>query len=229
MHRASICDLQQPIALFFRQLAQKRDLPLNAVDHRARLFAMLTVSCVVFRVRQGGPYFAQRPSFAVRIHANRHVGARSQCGQQVLVRIGAFVVTAEILRLVRKEVMRADSYGLRRPETPFTTTVLDMLVPLPVAYSEQSEMSDWTISFVYVSLRLTDRIGGRGEFERRVAPRSIDGATPHVCAPIYHGSYGRGITSVQLNIGIRTKSPCRRVVLTDNVTNLYTIFPDQSG
>src|SRR5260370_13021645 len=112
MHRAAICDLQQPVALLFRQLAEKRDLAINAVDHRAMLFAMFAVSCVAFRMRQGGPYFSQRPSFAVRIHTKRHVGARSQCGQQVLVRVGACVVTANILRLIRQELMRADSYGL---------------------------------------------------------------------------------------------------------------------
>ena len=112
MNRASTRDLQQPIALFFRKLAQKCDLHFNAVDHRGWLFAMLAVSSVAFRVRQHGPYSAQQPSFAIRIRANRHVGARSQCGQQVLVRIEAFVGAADILRLVRKEVMRADNYGL---------------------------------------------------------------------------------------------------------------------
>jgi hypothetical protein len=71
MYRASIRDLQQPIALFFRQLAQKCDLHLNADDHRGWLFAMLAVSSVAFRVRQGGPYSAQGPSFAIRIRANR--------------------------------------------------------------------------------------------------------------------------------------------------------------
>ena len=55
----------------------------------------------------------ERPLFSVRVHAKRHAGASSQCGQKQLVRIRSPVIT-RIGRLVRVETVLPNSYGLKK-------------------------------------------------------------------------------------------------------------------
>lgn len=55
----------------------------------------------------------ERPLFSVRVHAKRHAGTSSQCGQKQLVRIRSPVM-ARIGRLVRLEAVLSNSYGLKK-------------------------------------------------------------------------------------------------------------------
>lgn len=54
----------------------------------------------------------ERPSFSARIHAKRHAGTSSQCGQKQLVRIRSPVIT-RIGRLIRLEAVLSNSNGLK--------------------------------------------------------------------------------------------------------------------
>lgn len=55
----------------------------------------------------------ERPLFSVRVHAKRHAGASSQCGQKQFVRSRSLIITP-IGRLVRIETMLPYLYGLKK-------------------------------------------------------------------------------------------------------------------
>src|SRR6266704_1354456 len=60
------------------------------------------------------------PAFAVGVHAKRHVGACSQCGQQQLVRIRTCITAARLLRLVCEQLMGPYRNGLAQPKSATT-------------------------------------------------------------------------------------------------------------
>src|SRR5215831_21033571 len=79
VNRTSICNLEQSGTLFRRHVSIKLNVAFNPVDLALLGFALGTIGCVDFGVAKPHGHLAERPTFAPRIHGDRHRGARAEC------------------------------------------------------------------------------------------------------------------------------------------------------
>jgi hypothetical protein len=124
MNRTVVGDLHESLPLALRQVADQRNLTVNLVEHAFLGIACCTILSMDSGMAQAHLNTLERPLFSVRVHAKRHAGTSSQCGQKQLVRIRSPVIT-RIGRLIRLEAVLPNSYGLNKARA-LTTTVLDI-------------------------------------------------------------------------------------------------------
>src|SRR5215211_6426791 len=83
-----LSDLKEPPALRFVQRTLQLNGETNAVDPAFPGLAFLAIPGVNLFVTKADRDRLQRPTLAIRVHAQGYRGARPECGKQVIVRRG---------------------------------------------------------------------------------------------------------------------------------------------
>jgi hypothetical protein len=101
MNRTNVGDLQESMPLVVGEITNEGDLCFDSIEHPLLGIALSTILGVDSRVRQAHLHALKRPLFPLGIHSNSHAGARSQGGQEQLIRIGTLIIAADIAWFVR--------------------------------------------------------------------------------------------------------------------------------
>ena len=88
--------------------AGQRDFEMNPIEHAFLRFALLAIFCVNAGMAHRDGDAVERPFLSPCVEADRHGGAGTQSGQEIVVRIGGGGGAADADRLVRADVMRAN-------------------------------------------------------------------------------------------------------------------------
>jgi len=113
MNRAKFGDLHKSAPLAVSQFANQRDLNVNLIGHPFLGITCCTILSMDSRMAQSHLHTLERPLFSICVHAKRHAGTGSQCGQKQFIRIWPFIITP-IGRLVRLKTVLPYSYRLKK-------------------------------------------------------------------------------------------------------------------
>lgn len=105
MDRAFVGDLQHPSTLFFGEATVQSQDPLDLIDLADVRFAVFAILRVNFLVAETDFDGFQGQFFVVRVNAERHRGASAETCEEVIVRTGAEVGSADAFGFVRNEGM----------------------------------------------------------------------------------------------------------------------------
>lgn len=100
MNRAAFGNVHEPGALFLGEVTIELQLALNVVQLPDAGFAVRAVFGVDALMTHPYRDVAQRPAFALGVHADRHRGAGAEGRQEQVIRCGAAAGTADVGRLV---------------------------------------------------------------------------------------------------------------------------------
>src|SRR5690606_26634702 len=118
-HRAAIRDPEQPGPLFLGEVPGELDRPRELVDADIFHRAVLAVLLVYAVVREPDRDALQRPSTPVRVHPDRHRGARPEGRREIVVRGRTGVGAAQGSRLVDDQGVAARGDLRPEPATPY--------------------------------------------------------------------------------------------------------------